>query len=139
MAEALAAGVEPLAAFSKHDYEPDEPIFTPRVWISTGIAEDGPCLFGCAIRAGRPSAGTDRVTWTPGALAAGEGLLMSTYDGSVDSVSTARAPVEFTTKATSPSELLHEIWNALDRELRVAAMAFDPAAFSSEVHILGRD
>lgn len=139
LAEDLADGSEPLTAFARFAYEPDEPIFTPRIWIATTVTEAGPCVLGYAIRSGRPSNGADRVAWAAGELAAGEGILMSTYDGTATRVSTARAPLDVTTAAATPKELLEELWAALDRELRVAALAFDPSALPTDVEIIGRE
>jgi IMP cyclohydrolase len=139
LAEDLAEGSEPLTAFARFDFEPDEPIFTPRIWIVTTVNETGPSVVGYAVRSGRPSSGADRVAWAASELAAGEGILMSTYDGTASRVSTARAPLDITTAAATPNELLGELWAALDPELRVAALAFDPSALPTEVEIAGRE
>ncbi len=117
LAEDLAGGSEPLTAFARFDVEPDEPIFTPRIWIATTVNQNGPSVLGYAVRSGRPSMGTDRVAWVAGELAAGEGILMTTYDGTATRVSTARAPLDITTAAATPNELLGELWAALDPEL----------------------
>ncbi len=139
LAEDLAEGSEPLEAFARFGFEPDEPIFTPRIWIATTVTGTGPSVLGYAVRSGRPSNGADRVAWAAGELAAGEGILMTTYDGTATRVSTARAPLDVTTAAATPKELLGELWAALDPELRVAALAFDPNALPTDVEIVGHE
>lgn len=143
LAEALATGAEPLAAFSAHAYEPDPPIFTPRVWVTTSASAAHPAAsevtsahtgqsgaaqvtFGSAAHSGLESGTGYTCAWRIAALPAGEGVLLSTYDGGVAEVSTASAPAAFTTAATTPDELLDETWAALDPQLRVAALSFLP-------------
>jgi IMP cyclohydrolase len=137
VAEALAAGAAPLDAWAEHSYEPDQPIFTPRIWVTTTTQPGGPCLIGYATRSGRAGGDADRVIWAPGELAPGDGTVMSTYDGSAASVRTARLPQDVRTGAGSVDELLAEVWFALDPDLRVAAMAVDPDDFAGTLRFLG--
>jgi IMP cyclohydrolase len=136
LAEALARGADPLDAWSAHSYEPDEPIYTPRIWASTTTDPDGPVLLGYATRSARAAGDVDRVIWAPGRLAAGDGTLMSTYDGSAANVRTARVPEDVSTAAASLDELLTEVWSALDPDLRVAALALSPDDFADTLQII---
>jgi IMP cyclohydrolase len=135
IAEALANGADPLTAASPHSYEPDGPIFTPRIWISTTTAPGAPVLVGYATRSDRGGA-ADRVIWAPGELSRRHGILMSTYDASAAHVRTARLPQDFHTDASSPDELLVEMFGALDPDLRVAALALDPDDFADSLEIV---
>jgi IMP cyclohydrolase len=135
-AEALAAGTGPLDAWTEHSYEPDEPIFTPRVWVTTTTEFGGSSLIGYASRSQRAEGDADRVIWAPGEIAPGDGTLMSTYDGSAERVRTARLPEDVHTGAGSVSELLAEVWAALDPDLRVAALALDPEDFTGTLELL---
>jgi IMP cyclohydrolase len=137
LAEALAAGAGPLDAWAAHTYEPDGPIFTPRIWVSTTTAGDAPCLIGYATRSDRADGDVDRVIWAPGRLAPGDGTLMSTYDASAAHVRTARLPQSVRCSASTPEELLAEVWAGLDPDLRVAAFALDPGDFAASLQIVG--
>jgi hypothetical protein len=86
----------------------------------------------------RHYAAVARVAWTASGLAAGEGVLMTTDDSTANHVSAARTPVDVTIAAETADELLGELWAALDPELRVAAVAFDPATFPADIQIVGR-
>ncbi|MGO9973154.1 MAG: IMP cyclohydrolase [Solirubrobacteraceae bacterium] len=127
IAEQLAAGSDALAAWRQHGYEPDGPIFTPRIWVATTTGTPG-YLLGYALRAGRGGEEADRVLWDVEDLRPGRGVLMSTYDGSAEVVSTARVPVDIETFAASAGTLVDEVFAALDPNLRVAAFALDPDA-----------
>lgn len=135
IAEALAGGADPLAASAQHTYEPDGPIFTPRIWVSTTTDPAAPVLIGYAARSDR-GGDVDRVVWAPGELAPGDGILMSTYDASAAHVRTARVPQDLHTDAATPGQLLQEMYGALDRDLRVAALALDPGDFAGTLEIV---
>jgi len=105
----------------------------------TTVTETGSPVLGYVVRSGRPSKGADRVAWASGELAAGEGILMTTYDGTATRITAARAPLDITTAAATPNELFGELWAALDPELPDAALAFDPNALPTDVEIVGRD
>jgi IMP cyclohydrolase len=124
IAESLAGGGDLLAAWRQHSYEPDGPIFTPRIWVAT-IAGTTEFLIGYALRAGRDG-GTDRVVWSIDDLPPGRGVLMSTYDGTPERVHNARVPINLETDSETAAELLDEVFSALAPDLRVAAFALDP-------------
>lgn len=137
LADAAAGGEDTLAAFGRHDYEPDPPIFTPRIWVLTRPGSDS-VSFGWAARAEHGSDGTWTGALTVGRLGAGEGVLLSTYDGSAEQVSTSRGPAGFTTTATELDELVDTLWDSLAPELRVAALCLDPEAFRTGVQTRSR-
>ena len=51
---------------------------------------------------------------------------MTTYDGIPARVTTTRQPVDITTEANTPSELVAEIWRTQSPELRLATFAIIP-------------
>jgi IMP cyclohydrolase len=125
LAETLAAGRTELEAWSEHTFEPDEPIFTSRIWAAH--RSGGPdCLLGFARRSDRPDGGPDRVVWLVDVLAAGSGTVMTTYAGTADKIARTTAPVDVTVAAGGAPELLDEVWRALTPELRVAAVVLLP-------------
>lgn len=121
LATSLAAGMEPLAVWAAHTYEPDPPIFTPRIWLAVRHA-DGALLLGSASRSARPDGGADRLLWSPEALPVGAAVLVTTYKGSIKSVQTSGLPVSATTSASDPEALLQEMWTALDPTVAVGAL-----------------
>lgn len=72
IADRLARGADPLTAWSTHTYEPDHPIYTPRIFLAlnTAVVDQGP-LLGYARRSARPDHAPDRVIWSLGQVAAG--------------------------------------------------------------------
>ena len=125
VAEALAGGADALSAWRPHSYEPDGPIFTPRLWVATQAATNE-SLLGFSLRADRGGDEADRVIWALDALAPGAGVLLSTYDGTAEQVHNTRVPVDVWTRSETGSALLDEVFGALHPELRVAAFALDP-------------
>ena len=125
VADALAGGADALTTWSAHSYEPDGPIFTPRIWVATE-ARSAHCLIGYALRADRGDDAADRVVWLVDNLQPGHGVLLTTYDGTPEQVRNARVPVDVDSSAATSGELLDELFGALDADLRVAAFALDP-------------
>lgn len=121
VAEALAAGESLASAWERHTYEPDGPIFTPRIVMAYG--GPGETFVGWV---GRDSRGGAVRKVQPCEPAAGEAVVMTTYAGSVDDVSTGADPVAVSVSADTRAQLLKEVWNALDPVLRVAAFAVAP-------------
>lgn len=117
---------DPRQALDGLAYEPDPPIFTPRITVVVRRSS-GRAWLGAARRArgGRTSA--DVMTLAVGELTAGDALVMTTYrsDGG-EAVATAEPYAEARTAAAGRSDLLAEVWGALDPGLRVAAAAFVP-------------
>ena len=134
VAEALARGTDPLAASREHSFEPDRPIFTPRVWVSTADA-GATFTFARAMKSIRESDSSDHIVWSPAQPKPGEGALITTYEGSADNVSTSRLPVSFTSPAATPSEASEGVWSTVHPSLRVTAAASDPATFPGLIQL----
>ena len=142
LAEALHDGISPVEAFAPHTYEPDDPVFTPRIWAAATPTEGARLLLGSVARGNRPDGEPDHALWSVGPLAAGSGMLLSTYDGDQQTLRSAHLPLDVATNARDMTEVLAELWSALDHNVRVAALAVDPDAFGSTLRIVhgeGRD
>lgn len=124
----LDHGDPPADALGGLAYEPDPPIFTPRITVVVDAA--GRAWFGNARRSptGRESA--DVLTVALGELRPGDAVLTTTYRSDGVTVTTAAPYTEARTRAATPAALLAEIWSALTPELRVAATAFTPGRLS---------
>lgn len=120
VATSLAAGTDPVTAWALHTYEPDPPIFTPRIWIGYREADDG-VVVGSATRSNRSDGSADRLLLLPEALPAGEGILLTTYEGDVEQVLTSGTATSVRTSYASQSALLRDIWESLDSDLAVGA------------------
>ncbi len=132
LAAALATSTDAVSAWAAHTYEPDPPIYTPRIWICAGAEEQ--LLVGSVRRSARPDRTADRGLWMPERLAPGDGLLITTYAGSVDEVVTSGLPLDVGTDFTSGEDLLASVWDALEPSLRVAAFVAQPADLGAALH-----
>lgn len=124
LVDALAASVEPAAAWAAHTFEPDPPIFTPRIWICADAQER--VLVGSARRSTRPDGSADRGLWMPETLAPRSGVLVTTYAGTAEDVITSGLPLDVGVEAATGEELLDVTWDALEPSLRVAAFVAQP-------------
>ena len=124
LVDALAASVEPAAAWAEHTFEPDPPIFTPRIWICADAEER--VLVGSARRSTRPDGSADRGLWMPETLAPRSGVLITTYAGTVEHVVTSGLPLDVEVQAATGEELLDVTWDALEPSVRVAAFVAQP-------------
>ena len=125
VAARLAAGSPPGSALEELGYEPDPPIFTPRI---TAVVDRtaGRAWFGAARRAGGAYESADTVVVRLGELVPGQAALLSTYESDGQRVATSRRHLHLRTSAGSCEALLAELWSALDPRFRVAATAFEP-------------
>lgn len=112
-------------AWAPHTYEPDPPIFTPRIWVAWH--PDRALVFGQARRSHRADRGPDRVACFVEGIPSGGGVLLTTYKGTVDDVVTAREPIDIEVAFQTPAEFSEAIWECLEPELRVACFVVDPA------------
>lgn len=126
VADRIGSGAVPSAALEELEYEPDPPIFTPR--ITAVISDDDTVWLGAAHRGSFDRASADTFVTRAGEFAVGEGVLMSTYRGPVADPVTNRIPVPITTSATSHAELARQLWDGLDVERRVLSAGFAPHA-----------
>lgn len=125
IANALASGESLTDSAAKHTFEPDPPIFTSRIWLAH---EEGVTAshVGFAQRSSRAGGAPNRVIWSIDDLEPGEGVLMTTYDGTSDRVTTTSQPIDITTEAATPSDLAAEVWRILSPDLRVGIFAIIP-------------
>jgi IMP cyclohydrolase len=123
VADRLASGLAPLPALDGLDYEPDPPIFTPRLTV---IADDRKAWFGAARHSTGDRTATNRLTLQVSDLAPGEGVLMTTYSSDAREIATGVPFMEIRTSAETRSDLLDELWSALPPQLRIAAAVFTP-------------
>lgn len=116
----------PAEAMGGLEYEPDPPIFTPRITVAADLRSGREAWFGAARRSrgGRTSA--DVLTLVVRDLAPGDAVLITTYRSDGQQVATGEPFLEARTGADDKAELLEEIWGALAPEFRVAAAVFEP-------------
>jgi IMP cyclohydrolase len=129
VANRLTVGQVPALALDGLDYEPDPPIFTPRLTVIAD-SRGGPVWFGAARRSGGARAATNRMMLQVSDLAPGEGVLMTTYRSDGQEIATGDPFTEVRVAAGDRSELLEELWSALAPELRVAAAVFAPGGIA---------
>ncbi|AUG80674.1 hypothetical protein CFP65_6001 [Kitasatospora sp. MMS16-BH015] len=125
VADRLEAGQGPGEALADLAYEPDPPIFTPRITVVADRAGEL-AWFGAARRSRGGRTATDLLTLAVRELAPGDAVLMTTYRSDGEQVATAEPYHETRTGAADGAQLLDEVWGALTPELRVAAAVFEP-------------
>jgi IMP cyclohydrolase len=124
VADRLREGRAPAAALDGLEYEPDPPIFTPRITVAVDLRA-GAAWLGAARRSAGGRAAADVMTLAVRDLAPGDVVLMTTYRSNGKHVATGEPFTEARTHAADPDGLLAEVWNSLRPELRVAAAAFE--------------
>lgn len=132
--EGLKRGREPVDVWSDHTYEPDPPIHTPRIWAVWNRQEPHRILLGDARRSVRPSGACDRTLTVIDLAEPGDGVVVTTYSGTVEEVIAAPDPISVYVEAVSLESLADEVWNSLDPSLRVALIAVDPSDPTADTH-----
>lgn len=126
VASRLRAGDSPADALGGLEYEPDPPIRTSR--ITALLSRDGGRT--AVLGAARPSSGSrvaaNVMTLTVRDLEPGEAVLMTTYHSDGEAVLTAAPYEEAVIAARNGTELLDEVWDALEPAFRIAAAVLDP-------------
>jgi len=125
LAEDLAGGASELSAWHRHDYEPDPPICTPRIWMAQH-ASTPYVVAGWARRSNRGDGASEHGLLSIPALPPGSGVLLTTYDGTREDPRSSATPLDVTVTADSGEQLLEQVWDRLDPDLRVAAVAVRP-------------
>lgn len=124
--ERLRKGASAVDSLGGLEYEPDPPIRTSR--ITALLSRDGGRT--AVLGAARPSRGSrlpaNIMTRTVQDLEPGEAVLMTTYDSDGQTVLTAPPFEETTITAHDGTDLLEEIWSALNPKFRIAAAVPDP-------------
>lgn len=121
----LEAGKRFDEAHRKIAYEPDPPIYTPRITGIAALSTDGAASFiiAGAVSDSRWPGITQHKTLHIAAPAAGQGQLVTTYAGDLDHPKPHGTPSAVTVESGWES-LASNIWDALDPELKVAVTAF---------------
>ena len=128
VADRLAAGQHPGPALGGLDYEPDPPIFTPRLTVVAGGPSGGEAWFGSARRSDADRPSTNRITVQVSGLRPGEAVLMTTYRSDGHTIATGSPFLEARTTSATRDDLLDELWSALHPDYRIAAAVFEPGA-----------
>ncbi|WP_090774243.1 IMP cyclohydrolase [Nonomuraea maritima] len=126
VADRLQEGQSPAAALNGLEYEPDPPIFTPRITVIVNVNSPADAWFGAARRSLSDRTSTNLLTLSVRDLAPGDAVLMTTYVSDGQQLVTGEPFLEALTKATDKHNLLDELWQALDPRFRVAAATFTP-------------
>lgn len=126
VADRLQEGLPAMVALDGLDYEPDPPIFTPRITVIANLTSPADAWFGAARRSLSDRTSTNRLTLSVRDLAPGEAVLMTTYVSDGQRLITGEPFLEALTKAADQHEFLDELWEALDPQFRVAAATFTP-------------
>jgi IMP cyclohydrolase len=133
VSDRLQAGATPAEALGGLEYEPDPPIFTPRITVAADLRGGRDAWFGAARRSGRGRPAADVLTLAVRDLAPGDVVLMTTYRSDGDRVTTGEPFLEARTEAADHKEFLEELWGALAPEFRVAAAVFEPGRLADAV------
>lgn len=121
----LRGGQHPDQALHRLEYEPDPPIYTPRITAVVSRA-DGAAWLAAARRpeGGRETA--DTTVSRLGSLAIGEGAALFTYESDGRDIRVARDYADLRTAAADAGALMDELWAAADRRFLVAVTVFCP-------------
>lgn len=122
----LAAGRDPAVALDGLEHEPDEPIFTDRITIVVSRPAGHCSVLGVARRSTGQRTRSDVLTLTARDLAAGDGVLLTTYLSDGTTIHGGRPFLEVAC-AGDAAGLLDTVWSALDPAYRVAVAVIDPA------------
>ncbi|HEX4093829.1 MAG TPA: IMP cyclohydrolase [Trebonia sp.] len=131
VSDRLRAGRAPAEALAGLEYEPDPPIFTPRITVAADLRGSGEAWLGAARRSRGGRVAADVLTLAVRDLAPGDAVLMTTYRSDGDRVATGDPFLEARTEAADHGELLAGLWEALAPELRVAAAVFEPGRLAA--------
>lgn len=121
----LGDGMPPALALDDLSYEPDPPIFTPRI-TAVVDRQDGTAWLGAARRSLGTRETADITVLTVRGLEPGDAVLLSTYDSDGVDLRIAPAVRDVTTGARTGAELLDTAWAALLPQFRVAAALICP-------------
>ncbi|MFF2840535.1 IMP cyclohydrolase [Paenarthrobacter sp. NPDC057981] len=121
----LEAGVQFDEAHRKIAYEPDPPIYTPRITAVADLTADGASRFVTAGAVSDPRwpGITQHRTLHIEAPAAGQGQLVTTYSGDLDNPKPHGNPTAVLVESGWES-LVTDVWSALDPGLKIAVSAF---------------
>jgi len=127
--ERVTAGTPFEAAVRDIAFEPDPPIFTPRITAYASLSEEGGmtdvCVSGAVPVPGWPGQAQQR-TVHASALEPGQSLAITTYTG--DATTPAPSGIALNASVDEAWQTVAEkLWTALNPEYRVALIGFDIA------------
>lgn len=125
VADRLEEGQMPAEALDGLEYEPDPPIFTPRITVAADLRSGRGAWFGAARRSHGCRTAADVLMLAVRDLEAGDAVAMTTYRSNGQDIATGEPFLEARTGAADQDELLEEVWGALAPELRVAVAVFE--------------
>jgi IMP cyclohydrolase len=130
VADRLRDASSPFDALDGLEYEPDPPIFTPRITVVAELHSRRRAWFGAARRSRGGRTAADVLTLAVQNLEPGDVVLMTTYRSDGTLVMTGDPFLEARTRAATRDDFLAELWTALPANLRVAAAVFEPGRLS---------
>jgi len=127
--ERVTAGTPFEAAVRDIAFEPDPPIFTPRITAYAALTEDGGMtdvsVSGAVPVPGWPGQAQQRTVHTT-SVEAGQSLAITTYTG--DATTPAPSGIALNATVNEPWQAVAErLWAALNPQYRVALVGFDVA------------
>ncbi|MHB8488759.1 MAG: IMP cyclohydrolase [Candidatus Dormibacteria bacterium] len=134
----LSGGFAPWFALDRVAYEPDSPIYTPRI---TAVVDrhDGAIWLGASRRSGGNHEGADISITAIGDLARGDIVMLSTYFSDGESVEPARHHIDLRTDASDSERLIEELLAAFDPRFLVSLSVFPPLHGLAEAVIVQID
>ena len=124
--EGLSAGKSFEESLATRCFEPDPPIFTPRISSLISICE-GETLLRMSILKSADAQGSvcERLFFSP-ELAPGRFQFISTYAGDGNPVNTFRGtPVSLAMTDEEPEQLIGQLWSSLNESYRVSMLLLD--------------
>ncbi|MFG1808159.1 IMP cyclohydrolase [Streptomyces sp. NPDC049040] len=129
----LQRKASPAVALGDLEYEPDPPIFTPRITVVAGLPAGRQAWFAAARRSRGGRTAADVLTVTVRDLEPGDAVLMTTYSSDGHRVMTGEPFLEARTEAVGKKELSDELWDSLAPEFRVALAVFEVGRLAEAV------
>ncbi len=117
----LASGDMPAHTVEGLEYEPDPPIYTPRITVLCDRQNPRNVVLATARRSSRDRKPSDVTVTSTRGLAPGDVTYLTTYQTLDGVVTTQGIYLEAHHSESDASSLLHNIWNALPKSFRVAA------------------
>lgn len=134
----LLAGASPVLTVGGLQYEPDPPIYTPRITVVCDRQDPRDVVLAAARRSSRDREASDVTVTSARELAPGDVVYMTTYETVDGVVDTRGFYLEAHHSQLDASSLLHNIWNALPEPLRVAATVVNVGVDEPNYKVLNR-
>ncbi len=136
--EALADGSTFVAALETREYEPDPPIFTPRISSLSLIDGEHVTTYLSVLKKSPHCDACIRETFQHDGLPKGAGCTITTYMSDGDPPPSFHGEPYLLPLEGAPKKAAETIWNALDKENRVslALKAVEIASGASKIEII---